>query len=124
MIRDWHIIDRGHIARLNHRCLPHVAEQRKLAPLLLRDRPVGAHQQDVGGDADRAQLLDGVLGRLGLQLAGRGDVGHQRQVDVDGVGARQLVAELADRLEERQALDVADGAADLHQDEVDPLARI
>ena len=28
--------------------------------------------------------------------------------------ARQLVAELADRLEERQALDVADRAADLH----------
>ncbi len=35
--------------------------------------------------------------------------------------ARQIVAKLADRLEERQALDVADGAADLHQHEVDPL---
>ena len=32
--------------------------------------------------------------------------------------ARQLVAELADRFEERQALDVADRAADLHQHEV------
>ena len=32
--------------------------------------------------------------------------------------ARQVVAELADRLEERQALDVADGAADLAQHEV------
>ena len=35
--------------------------------------------------------------------------------------ARQLVAELADRLEERQAFDVADGAADLDQDEVDAV---
>ena len=35
------------------------------------------------------------------------------------VAARQLVAELADGLEERQALDVADRAADLHQHEVD-----
>ena len=35
--------------------------------------------------------------------------------------ARQLVAELADRLEERQALDVADRAADLAQHEVDAL---
>ena len=32
--------------------------------------------------------------------------------------ARQLVLELADRLEERQALDVADGAADLDQHEI------
>ena len=35
--------------------------------------------------------------------------------------ARQLVAELADGLEERQALDVADRAADLHQHEIDAL---
>ena len=32
--------------------------------------------------------------------------------------AAELVAELADRLEERQALDVADRAADLDQDEI------
>ena len=35
--------------------------------------------------------------------------------------ARQVVAELADRLEERQALDVADRAADLDEHEVDAL---
>ena len=34
------------------------------------------------------------------------------------MAARQVVAQLADRLEERQALDVADGAADLAQHEV------
>ena len=33
--------------------------------------------------------------------------------------ARQVVAELADGFEERQALDVADGAADLDEDEVE-----
>ena len=66
-----------------------------------------------------AQFLDRMLGRLGLQLAGRRDVGHQRQVDVDGVVARQVVAELADRLEERHRLDVADRAADLAQHEID-----
>ena len=38
--------------------------------------------------------------------------------------ARQLVAELADRLEERQALDVADRAADLHQHEVVALVAV
>ena len=40
---------------------------------------VDAAEQDVGRDADRAQLPHGVLGRLGLELAGGGDVGHQRR---------------------------------------------
>ncbi len=39
-------------------------------------------------------------------------------MNVDRVMARQIVAELADRFEERQAFDVADRAADLDQDEV------
>ena len=43
---------------------------------------------------------------------------------VDRAVARQLVAELADRLEERQALDVADRAADLHQHEVVALVAV
>ena len=38
-----------------------------------------------------------------------------------GRSARQLVAELADRLEERQAFDIADRAADLAQHEIDAL---
>ena len=108
-----HRIDVVDVERLDHRALAHVAEQAELAPLLLRDRAVGAAQQDVGLDADRAQLLDRVLGRLGLELAGAGDEGQQGEVDIDGLVARQIVAELADRLEERQPLDVADGAADL-----------
>ncbi len=36
-----------------------------------------------------------------------------------GALGTKLVAELTDRLEERQALDVADGAANFHQDEVE-----
>ena len=90
-----------------------VGEQRDLAPLVVRQRPVGAAQQHVGLDTDLAQFLDRVLGRLGLDLAGRGDVRHQRQVDVAGVVAPEFDAHLADRLEERQRLDVADRAADL-----------
>ena len=59
-----------------------------------------------------------MLGWFGLEFACTGDEGQQRQVDVDGVVARQIVTKLADRLEERQALDVADSAADLAQDEI------
>ena len=43
---------------------------------------------------------------------------------IDGVAARQVVAELADRLEERQALDVADRAADLAEDEIEILVAV
>ncbi|MNE44178.1 hypothetical protein D3C80_1383930 [compost metagenome] len=65
-----------------------------------------------------------MLRRLGLHLAGRFDERQQRQVDEAGLAARQVLAQLADGLEEGQALDVADGAADLDQDEVHVLAVI
>src|SRR5262249_11055282 len=90
----------------------------ELPPLLLRDGAVGTAQQNIGLDADRAQLLDRVLRRLGLQLAGARNVGQQRQMDVNRVIARQIVLELPDRLEERQTFDVANRAADLDQNEI------
>ena len=121
MIGAGHVVDAWHVERLDHRLGPHIAEQRDLAPLVARQRPVGAAEQDVGLDADRAQLLHRMLGRLGLELAGARDEGHERQMDEGRRAARQLVAELADRLEERQALDIADRAADLAQDEIDAL---
>ena len=66
----------------------------------------------------RAQLLDRMLRRLGLDLARAADDRHQRQVHVDHVIAAQLDAHLADGLEERQRFDVADRAADLHHADV------
>src|SRR5215467_6274511 len=118
MIGLGHRVDIVRVARFDHRALTHVAEQRELRPLAVGDRPVGAAQQDVGLDADRAQFLNRVLGRLGLEFARAGDERQQRQVDVDGVVPGQLIAELPDRLEEWQAFDVADRAADLAQDKI------
>ena len=74
--------------------------------------------EDLRLDAEAQQFLDAVLRRLGLQLAGGGDVGHQGQVHEEAVLRAQLVVELAQRLEEGQRLDVADGAADLRDDHV------
>ena len=45
--------------------------------------------------------------------------GHEREVDEHAPPAPDVDGELADRLEERQRLDVADGAADLGDHEVD-----
>ena len=64
-------------------------------------------------------MPDGMLGRLGLELARGLQVRDQRQVDVQAVLAADVEGELADRLQERQALDVADRAADLGDHDVD-----
>ena len=66
----------------------------------------------------RAQLHHRVLGRLGLQLAGRAEVRQQRDVDVQHVVAADILAHLADGLQERQALDIADRAADLDDHDI------
>ena len=79
---------------------------------------VGAQDDDIGLDADAAQLLDRVLGGLRLELARGGQLGEQRDVDVQHVRPPDVLAHLADRLEERQALDVADGPADLDDHDV------
>src|SRR3546814_10784829 len=65
---------------------------------------------DWSSDVCSSDLLDGRA--QAEAIARRGKIGHQRQVDVHRPFLPQLVAELADRLEEGQAFDVADGAAD------------
>ena len=64
-------------------------------------------------------LATRLLGRLGLELAGGLDVGEQGDVDEADVVLADLERELAQRLEEQQAFDVADGAADLGDEDVD-----
>ncbi len=95
-----------------------VAEARDLGADGLVDLVVGAAHDEVGLDAHGAQLAHGVLRGLGLDLVGGGDVGHEAHVDEAAVGSALLLAELADGLDERLALDVADGAAELGDDHV------
>ena len=119
-LRD--VVDRRRVRRRDDGLLVDVAHQRDLALDRVRQLAVGAADHRVGLDADLAQRGHGVLGGLGLQLAGRADVGHQRDVQEEAVVAADVVAHLAGRLEERQRLDVTDGAADLGDDDVDRLA--
>ena len=83
-----------------------------------RQGAVGAAEQDVGLDADGEQLLDGVLGGLGLEFLRGGDPGHEREVDEDSVLAAEFLAHLADGFEEGERFDVADGAADFDDGDV------
>ena len=98
-----------------------------LARSLSGSATVAAADDDLGLDAEAGQLAHAVLGRLGLQLAGGGDIGDERGVDGEAVPrpliSGAFVAELADRLDERQALDVADGAAHLAEQEIADPAR-
>ena len=95
-----------------------LVNKRDLLALLLGNGLLGTADEDVGLYADRTQLLDRVLRRLGLDLRRRRNVGHERQVHVDDAIVSELDAHLANRLEKRQRLDIADRAADLDQADV------
>ena len=110
--RRRNLVDRIGVGRRDDGLRGHVGEQRDLAPVAVLQRPVDAAQDDVGLNADLAQLLDRVLRRLGLHLARGGDVRHEREMDVADVFAAERDAHLPDCFEKRQRLDVADRAAD------------
>jgi hypothetical protein len=118
VVGERHAVDALRIQRRDDAFGAHVAEQGDLAPLVLRDRPVAAAEQDLRLDAEAQQFLHAVLGRLGLQLARRRDVGDEGQVDEEAALRPHFVGQLTDRFQEGQALDVADRAADLDQHEV------
>jgi hypothetical protein len=95
-----------------------VGEHRDLVAHVRRELVLRAADDDVRVDADAPELVHRMLRRLRLQLAGgvdERDVGDVQVEDVFGAG---LAAELADGLEERQRLDVADGASDLADHDV------
>ena len=79
---------------------------------------IGAQHDNVGLDTKAAQLLNGVLRGLGLDLVGGGNIGNKRHVDVADVLGAGLLAILADGLDKRLGLDVADRAAQLGDDHV------
>ncbi len=120
---ERHLVDVVHISRARHGVHRQAREQRDLLADLLRKRTLRAAHQHVRGDTDAPQLVDRVLRRLGLQLARMADVGDEREVDVHAPPPPHVHGELTDRLEERQRLDVTDGAPNLGDDDVD-VARL
>ena len=65
-----------------------------------------------------------MLGRLGLELVGCGNVRHQGDVHEHAVLGTQIAADLACGLQERLGFDVADRAADFGDDHVDVIRRL
>ena len=113
------LVDVAGVGGVDDGALVDVAQVGDLALERRREGPLAAAHDDVGLDAPAAQLGDRVLRGLGLLLARRADERHQRDVDVADVLPADLLAELPDGLQEGQDLDVADGAADLGDHDVD-----
>src|SRR5262249_3139857 len=65
-----------------------------------------------------------MLGRLGLQFTRARNKRHQRQVNVRDVPAWQIVAELPNGFEIRQAFDVTHGPTDLAKDEIELIVAL
>ena len=86
--------------------------------MLLRNRHLRSAYEDVGDDADVAQLSDGMLRRLCLELARGLEIRDERQMHEARVLGPDLEAELPRRLEEGERLDVAGNAADLAEYDV------
>ena len=107
------LVDRIGIPDRNDRFALHVGKERYFFALFIGQGAIGTAQQHVGLDADFAKFLDRVLGGLGLDLAGRLDERHQREMHVADIGAAEFHAHLANRLEERQRFDVAHCSAHL-----------
>ena len=96
----------------------HVAGAGDLRADRIRQGAVGAEHDRIGLDADGAQRRHRVLGRLRLQLSGGPEVGHEGDVDEEHVVPADVVTDLAGRLEEGLGFDIADGAADLGDDDI------
>ena len=118
---EGNLVDRVDVARRDDRLNRQVGEEADLLPDVARQRALRAADQEVGLDADAAQLLNRVLGGLGLELARVPQERDQREVDEHRPVAALVDLELAQRLEERERLDVADRTPDLGDHEVDLL---
>ena len=95
-----------------------IAEARDFGANAVVDIVIGAQDDDVGLDAKAAQLLNGMLRGLGLDLVSCGDIGNQAHVDEADVLGASIFAILADGLHKGLRLDVADGSTQLGDDHV------
>ena len=96
------LVDRVDVARGDDRVDGQVGEEADLLPDVARQRALRAAHQQVGLDADPAQLLDRVLGGLGLQLPRVAQERDQREVHEHRPLPPLVDLELAERLQERE----------------------
>src|SRR5690606_10630760 len=111
MQQERQLVDARCVDCRDHTLYWNVGKQRDLLLETPWNRSIAATDQNVRLDTYLAHLAHRMLGGLGLELSGRDDVRHQGDVHADGVLGTGFQAQLANRFQKRQRLDVADGAA-------------
>ena len=114
----WRLIEIFNVKILKYIAVRHVTEQRDLVLETLIERMLGTADDDIRLDTHSLQLFDARLCRLCLKLAGCLDIWNQCYMNEDCILVPYFVLELTDCLEERLALDVADGTADFNDGNV------
>ena len=107
------------VGRIHHGTLVYVAQVADLALQVQAQGLFAAAHDHVGLDTAAAQFSNAVLSWLRLLLATWPDERHQRDVHVAHVVAANFFTELTNRLEERQDLNVANGATHFSDHDVD-----
>ena len=121
MQQQRYAVNRIRINGRDNRPQRHIGKQGDFFTFFQGHGAVGAAQQDIRLNADRAQLFHRVLCRLGLDLSGGGDVGHQRQMHEQRPLTPQFDAHLTNRLHERQRLDIANSSTNLNHGDIGAL---
>ena len=115
--KQRHVINGFRIDALDDRAGGDVAEPSYFGSDRIGQFVFRSAHQDVRLNTEFQQLLDGVLGRLGLQFAGCRQVGNECQVHHQSLlGAFPL--HLTNRLDVGQGLNVANRSSDFRDDEV------
>lgn len=96
-----------------------VAEHRDLAAVVFIEVVLGAADDDVGLDANFAEFGDGLLSRLGFDLAGGFEERKQCDVDEADIFFADFERKLAECFEKKETFHVADGAANFRDQHVD-----
>ena len=112
------LVQAGHGQVLNNALRLDIAEGADLAADVAAHAAVRTQDDNVGVHTHALQLFHRVLCGLGFIFVRAGNVGHQHHMDVAAVVPALLQAYLADGLQERLALDIAGGTADLGNDHI------
>lgn len=94
--------------------LRYVTEQSNLILDGLIQRMLASADDDIRLDAHALQILNTGLGRLGLQFLRSTQIRNQRYMDQNGIIMAHLMLELTNGFQERLALDITYGTADLN----------
>src|SRR5258708_5146264 len=118
------LVNGSHVFRSDHGFVFHIAEERDLTLEFAGEETVRAAEKDIRLDSNAQQFFYRVLRGLGLEFAGGADPRHQRYVDKNRILPAQFTAHLADGFKKRKRLNVAHGAADLHDHDVHILGHL